>query len=1049
MRIFISSLLAITLCSSANAQLVDHWETAIYNTNTWSFIIPGSEPEDDWIDIGFDIDDWQTGVGGIGYGDGDDNTVVPSPQSVFMRTNFMIDDLSVIGKAVLHMDYDDGFVAYMNGVEIARANCGFPGEFIPFDYGTIEYHEAAMYGGGLPEEFLFNTDWLVEGENVLALKVFNASSPSSDFSSNAFLSFGITTGDTYFSPTPPWFYEPFLSTNLPLVYINTGGSEILDEPKIEVDLGIIWNGDGATNNIGDAFNNYNGQAFIEIRGSSSQSFPKKSYSFELFNPVLETNLNASLLGLPSDDDWILYGPYTDKTFLRDVLTYYLGGKQGYYEPRFKFCELFLNNQYQGIYVLLEKIKIQKDRIDIHKMTPDDNDGVDVTGGYVLKVDRNDYASPVQDYFYSPYPGTGWPYDVMYVYVDPKPEEITLAQKNYIEDYIIGFEDVMNSPDMDDPYEGYAKYIDINSFVDYLMVNEMSRNVDAYRLSTYFYKNNDQFGGLLYAGPLWDFNLAWGNADYCTAWTTDGFFTDCGTGPAWWYDLFDDENFQNRLSCRWNELREGPFHTDSILAWIDTQETLLSAAAERNYIKWPILGTYVWPNYYIGSTFEEEVNYLKNYIDDRLNWIDTHIPGDAAACDIAGLTEIAVTEINYNSDNLNESNDWIELHNYGNSAIDISSWKLKDETAFNSYVIPPGTMLDPNEYLVLVEDIDTFLMIHPDVTNYVGPFNFGLDNTSGSVRIEDNIGNVIRQINYIDSVPWPKGSDGYGPTLQIADEMAAENNPANWFASCVLGTPGEDYTPCNYPVVIAEINYNSAPDYNAGDWAEIWNIGPSDIDMSGWILKDMNNGNAFVFPNGTNLPADIRIIVSDSLESFTIKFPWATNVLGEPDFHFSNGGDALRLYDQTGKIQFSVRYNDKAPWPTDADGLGFTLECVNVSDNPNFATNWVAGCLFGTPGFFFSLPCGDGIEETELPAFSIYPNPFINFVEIIIDENIDSESVYITDMTGKRVIDFNSSQDHFTWNGENNFQTQVAAGIYYLNVITGDGNYYSAEIVKIK
>ena len=117
--------------------------------------------------------------------------------------------------------------------------------------------------------------------------------------------------------------------------------------------------------------------------------------------------------------------------------------------------------------------------------------------------------------------------------------------------------------------------------------------------------------------------------------------------------------------------------------------------------------------------------------------------------------IAITEINYNSDPYNKSNDWVELHNYGGSAVDISNWKLKDETPFNSFTIPAGTVLDANEYVVLVENIDTFLMVHGGVTNYIGEFAFGFDNTFGTVKIENNSGTVIKAVPYIDSIPWPK------------------------------------------------------------------------------------------------------------------------------------------------------------------------------------------------------------------------------------------------------------------------------------------------------
>ncbi len=415
---------------------------------------------------------------------------------------------------------------------------------------------------------------------------------------------------------------------------------------------------------------------------------------------------------------------------------------------------------------------------------------------------------------------------------------------------------------------------------------------------------------------------------------------------------------------------------------------------------------------------------------------------------SGVVEIAVTEINYNSDELTKPKAWVELHNYGNTSVDISAWKLKDETAFNSYTIPGGTILSPDEYLVIVQDIDTFEMIFPAVTNIVGPFVFGFDNTSGIVKIEDNTGTLIKSIAYYDSVPWPKGSDGLGPTLQIIDETGDENDPANWFAGCVLGTPGAPYVPCNYSPVVDEINYNSLLAFNPGDWIEIWNNGTSTLDLSGWIIKDRSNSNIFIIPNGTTIAADSRLVISDSLAAFTSKFPTVTNVIGEPDFHFSNGGEAVRLYNASGKIKYSVRYYDSAPWPTDPDGVGFTLESSNPSDNPNIAGNWVAGCLFGSPGKEFTLPCGDAIETIETTPFTISPNPFSEQVSIRFDQKINCQSAFITDMTGKKIADLEINQDQFTWNGKNNSQAPAPAGIYYVNILDAEGNLFSAQIIRL-
>lgn len=182
------------------------------------------------------------------------------------------------------------------------------------------------------------------------------------------------------------YAQTFTSSNLPIVVINTNGQTILDEPKITVDIGIIDNGIGQRNNLTDPYNNYSGKAAIEIRGSSSQSFPKKQYGVEL-RDAAGNDVSAPLLGLPPEEDWVLFAPYNDKTLMRDVLAYKIARDQGRYAPRTRYCELVLNGQYQGIYVLIEKVKRDNNRVDVNKLDPDENSGNDLTGGYIIKIDK--------------------------------------------------------------------------------------------------------------------------------------------------------------------------------------------------------------------------------------------------------------------------------------------------------------------------------------------------------------------------------------------------------------------------------------------------------------------------------------------------------------------------------------------------------------------------------------------------------------------------------------------------------------------------------------
>ncbi|MFY9154055.1 MAG: CotH kinase family protein [Prolixibacteraceae bacterium] len=416
----------------------------------------------------------------------------------------------------------------------------------------------------------------------------------------------------------------FTSSNLPIVVINTNYMTIVDEPKIFANMGIIWNGPGKRNNLSDPMNDYNGKIGIEIRGSSSQSFPKKSYGFETKTSELVTT-DVSLLGLPEENDWILYAPYSDKTLIRNVLTFTLDASLGHYSPRCRFVELMLNGTYQGIYVLMEKIKRNKNRVDIAKLTALDNSGEELTGGYILKIDKSTGTG-----------ASGWSSDysndfgrTFYQIDYPKADVVTYSQKSYIQDYVRNMEKSLYQEKYSGP-GSYHDYLNDSSFIDFMIVNELAKNVDGYRISSYLYKGKNE---LLNCGPTWDYNLAYGNADYYDGWTTNGFQYEAYLGndywqnPFWWSKLIKDPAYSGNLKRRWSSIRKKEYSNARITFVIDSLVNLLSEAQVRNFFKWPVLGKYVWPNYYIGSSYNSEVVWMKNWILNRLSFLDRQWPYD--------------------------------------------------------------------------------------------------------------------------------------------------------------------------------------------------------------------------------------------------------------------------------------------------------------------------------------------------------------------------------------------------------------------------------------
>ena len=614
-----------------NAQPVDHWETAVKNTDQWSYFVGNTEPSNQWIQPSFDANTWSQGQGGFGYDDGDDNTTVGTTSSVYIRKTFNLVDTSVIKHLILQADYDDAFVAYLNGIEIARSNIGTVGTPPTFDALATTFKEARLYMGKLPESYEFRPtnfrSFIKQGSNTLAIQIHNQSLTSSDLSSNFFVTLGISDNSSNYRSTPTWFLPPSLGSTLPLFVITTeNNAEIVDEPKLKAYLGIIDN--AGLNNLGDAYTGYDGVIGVEIRGASSQGFPKNNFGFETRLANGENN-NVTLLGMPSENDWVLHGPYSDKSLLRNSLAYHMGSQTGQYTPRTRLCELYVNNDYRGVYMLTEKIKRDKNRVDIAKLKSDDVSGEELTGGYLVQIDRDDPDSDIDGWYNNTSPTK------FYSYHDPKAEEMQTVQREYIKTYITNFEEDMGSVAY---ISKYKDYIDAPSWVDYFLVTEVGKHIDAYKLSFYMHKKKSTNGGKLHFGPLWDFNLGFGNFDYVCSpdpqgWSYEFQGTCDNAHPFWVKKLTDIPEVSDQINCRWNQLRNGPLHTDSLMKYIDDRLTEMGDAPTRNFQRWDILGNYVWPNSYVGDTYEDEVAFLKNWLSTRLTWMDDNMLGECTVTSV--------------------------------------------------------------------------------------------------------------------------------------------------------------------------------------------------------------------------------------------------------------------------------------------------------------------------------------------------------------------------------------------------------------------------------
>jgi hypothetical protein len=340
--------------------------------------------------------------------------------------------------------------------------------------------------------------------------------------------------------------------------------------------------------------------------------------------------------MPSDSDWVLYAPYSEKTLMQNYLAYIWSNRLGQNAVRTRFVEVFMNTaannkidyagDYLGVYILMEKIKVDDDRVDIAKLGPGDTTAPDITGGYIFAKDKPDPGE-------SGFSAAGNDFR----YVDPGPLDITPAQKTYLTNYLNEFYSVLNGANFADPVTGYAKYIDVDSFIDQHILTELTKNIDGFRISTYYSKDRN---GKIKMGPAWDFNLSLGNADYNNGWIPTGWYYDLlgDYDYPFYRRLFQDPNFQQKYIDRWQEIRRDGFSNQQLNADIDGLVSQLSdgngnypvgtnppQAANnpvvRNFQKWHILGVDTWPNWYTDPSWINQVNWMRDWLRQRVEWWD--------------------------------------------------------------------------------------------------------------------------------------------------------------------------------------------------------------------------------------------------------------------------------------------------------------------------------------------------------------------------------------------------------------------------------------------
>ena len=574
------------------------------------------------------------------------------------------------------------------------------------------------------------------------------------------------------------YSQNFSSSNLPIVIIETDKNpstgkpqDIPDNPKILASMKIIFRSNGSRNALTDQSDptllNYNGRIRIEIRGSTSQVLEKKPYSLTTYKSDEKTLNNVSLLGMPEENDWILNSLAFDSSLIRDYLSYDLSREIGQYASRGRYCEVLVNGDYKGLYVLMEKLKLDDSRINMAEMTSTDYAGRDVTGGYIVKSDKPN-GDPIA---WSMPTSIGNSTD--FIFDKPNPFEINGSQANYIRSQFQSRAEA-TSRNNSSIENGFPSIIDVPSFVDFMLMNEIAANVDAYQFSTYYHKDRQ---GKLRAGPIWDFNLTYGNDLFF--WGLNRSFTNVwqfndgdNVGPKYWLELYNNPVFKCYLSQRWNELIKpnAPFNFNVITKRIDSIVNLISEATEREQQRWRRVGNH-----------QMHISNMKTWLKNRIDWMSSNLNSNVA-CAIPAIPKLVISQINYHPKALEtipaEKLEFIEITNTSDASVNLTGIYFKELGV--SYQFPVNATVGPKQKIYLAGDSIVFSQIYG--LPPFGQFSRDLSNQSEKLVLADAFGNVIDSVVYSDNNPWPTAADGNGSFLQLKDLSLDNSIASSWVPS---------------------------------------------------------------------------------------------------------------------------------------------------------------------------------------------------------------------------------------------------------------------------
>ncbi len=1075
-----------------------YWNTIIDIGQNWKYLVPTSEPSSTWKTYNYSETNWLTGPSGIGYGDNDDKTVVATGvMSVFMRKKFTVSNLSQLKSLWLHMDYDDGFVAYINGTEVCRAGMGAAGSAVSYNTAATS-HEAKIYNGGAPDGFDISSFiyLLNETSNVLAIQVHNTGTSSGDLTAIPFLTVGYSEKITANVTQSKYFQMPtlFPHTNFKLssegetVFITYKDRTVADS----VSYGIIPSNYSFGRNMNDlnkwgffaeptpgAINNtaiYSDAVKSEIQFSLDETFltspgfltfsgmaagEEIRYTLNGNEPTEKSNLYRDYIQISKNTvvrarafkTGALPGKITSRTYIFDTQPTV---------PVFSITTDSVNlwDTQTGIYVLGDSYENQNPYFGANfwedwekpasiEMTGKDgkrifslNCGIKIFGAWSRARDqkslaiffKKDYGDPVLK-------------DVQLFKSKPITSFKSFVLRNSGNDY------------------DYARFRD--GFMTNL-VKDMNTDIQAFEPAV-LYLNGKYWGELNLREKV--------NEDYLES--NHGVEAD-----------------KIDLLYNYNEILEGSnagylemidFLNKNSLSNDANYQVVANQIDIENYIDYMLSEIYFnngdWPG--------NNIKYWRPQTEDgRWRWImfDTDF----------GFGLYNASDYTYNTLQFALAPNGPSWPNPPWSTLLFR--KLVENNGFkNQFINRFADMLNTTFVAnAVISKIDSIAaIIKPEIpANYqkwYAPSPQGWENAVQVMRnfarnrvsyVQNHINQQFVHAGVYDLTLSNSPSNGgliKLNTIEVSGELWKgkyfENIPVSMTAKAFRGhkfsrwevdgvvvldktielnlkkatsvkAVYEDEIDDGNSVVINEINYNSPVDKDAGDWVEIFNWGRVDLDISGWIMKDDDDIHQFAIPQNTTLKSKEYLVICRNSANFILINPTVSNFTGDLDFGFGSTGDMVRLFDNTGQLVDSVSFGSESPWPVEPNGNGPTLELRGYTFDNAVADSWKSSTVnSGTPGSVNSIYTGsDKIANNFEKQLQIYPNPFKTETKLRIENNdFEPMQVQIFTMDGRMVRNDVTSVNEYIWKGDDQFGQKLRQGMYICKVQSGK-SLYTGKII---